>query len=355
MIDTAIVGAGLAGLTCARHLADAGASVRLLEKARGPGGRMSTRRTGDPERPLAFDHGAQYFTARDPAFRAEAAGWVDAGVAAPWEGLRGRIRVLEGGRVREAEGNTERLVGVPAMNAIPRHLARGLPVQPDTRVTRLVRAGHAWVPWSHRDEPLGRYARIVLAVPAPQAAEILATVTDPSPELARVAARVAAVPMAPCWAVLLAFSQPLGDDLAPFDGAFVHGSPLAWVARSSAKPGRPDPGDGGPDCWVLHAGPDWSRRHLDEEPDRVAALLREALAEALGIQTERLPVADLYARAHRWRFALPEEPLDVPFLLAAGDGLAVCGDWCGGPRVEGAWLSGRALGRALLGDGTPAP
>ena len=60
----AIVGAGMAGIACARTLVQAGHRVTLFEKSAGIGGRMSTRRSQFG----TFDHGAQYFTVRDARF-----------------------------------------------------------------------------------------------------------------------------------------------------------------------------------------------------------------------------------------------------------------------------------------------
>ena len=81
----------MSGLVCARTLLDHGFKVSVFEKGRGPGGRMSTRRTEDE---LQFDHGAQYFTVRDRLFRRYVESWQHDGIVAPW---RGRIVVLSEG------------------------------------------------------------------------------------------------------------------------------------------------------------------------------------------------------------------------------------------------------------------
>jgi predicted NAD/FAD-dependent oxidoreductase len=108
--------------------------------------------------------------------------------------------------------------------------------------------------------------------------------------------------------------------------------------RDGSKPGRP-----GGECWVLHAGPGWSREHLEQDKSFVPAPLLDVFAQVTGVLAK--PV---HTVAHRWRYALPEEPLTLPYLHDEALGIAACGDWCGGPRVEGAWLSGVALARALL-------
>lgn len=141
--------------------------------------------------------------------------------------------------------------------------------------------------------------------------------------------------MSPCWAVMAAFADPLDLEM---DAAFVHRSPLAWVARNAAKPGRPDG-----EAWVLHATPGWTRRNLERPRDEVADELIEAFAAAVGAGLPR----SAYRAAHLWRFALPE-PLADPCLFDPALRLAACGDWCAGPRVEGAFLSGCAAAGRLL-------
>ncbi|MDY7091546.1 MAG: FAD-dependent oxidoreductase [Acidobacteriota bacterium] len=343
-LEVAVVGAGLAGLACARTLADHGHRVRVFDKARGVGGRMSTRRAEE----LRYDHGAQYFTARNARLRRWVDSWCQAGVVARWEG---RIAVLEEGTVELKKSTTERFVGVPGMNALCKHLSQEAGTQElgtqdleltlQTRVTRLLRdesaenGGPAWRLEAEDGSELGSYDAVVVTAPATQAAELLEAA---APRLA-VAARKAET--APCWAVMVTFPQPLELD---FDGAFVHGSPLSWIARNASKPGRPEG-----ESWVLHASPEWSREHLELSREEVAPLLLEALRRAVGkLGSPALAGDPAHLTAHRWRYALPTEPLPEPCLFDPELHLAAAGDWCGGPRVEGAFLSGcAAAGRTL--------
>ena len=78
--DVLIIGAGISGLTCAASLRAAGLSPKVIEKSRGIGGRMATRRAGA----LSFDHGAQFLTAKSEPFRQEVARITAAGAAAEW-------------------------------------------------------------------------------------------------------------------------------------------------------------------------------------------------------------------------------------------------------------------------------
>lgn len=306
----AVIGAGLAGLACASSLAEAGAQVDLFDKARGPGGRMSTRRAETPLGEAAFDHGAQYFTARGSGFRAQVERWVEAGTVAPWPAAGG-----------------EAFVGVPGMNAPVRALASELSVAWGRQIQSLTRDGVAWR-LDGPDGPVGSYETVVVAVPAEQAAALLQG-HDPA-----MAATAAASRTDPCWTVMAAFDRrlPIDVDTLREQGA------LGWAARNSAKPGRP-----GLEAWVLQASPAWSRAHLEDAPETVCAALLEALEAAAGVP---LP-EPVMTQAHRWRYARSAQGQDQA-LWSPSAGLGCCGDWLIGPRVECAWDSGQALAVRIL-------
>lgn len=325
-LEVAVIGAGLAGLACARRLRESGHAVTIFEKSRGPGGRASTRREGA----LAFDHGAQYFTVRDPEFRSIVDGWRKLGVAVRW---CGRVSVLGDGGGGAAGAEVERWVGVPGMSALGRQLAAGLDVRYGTRVAALAREGDGWRLGGEDGAELGRFQAVVVSAPPAQTAALLEAV---SPALAT---RAAGVAMAPCWAVMAAFESSLE---LPFGGAFVRGrSPLSWVACDSSKPGRRADAE----TWVLHAAPGWSEAHLEDQPELVAAALLGAFGEALARRVDRPG----HLRAHRWRYALPLADIEERCLMDESGSIVVCGDWCGGPRIEGAVLSGLAAARVLVG------
>ncbi|MEO1084907.1 MAG: FAD-dependent oxidoreductase, partial [Acidobacteriota bacterium] len=326
----AIIGAGMAGLVAGRTLSDAGHAVRLFDKGRRPGGRLSTREVRDNV--LAFDHGAQYFTARHPGFRRAVDSWVEEGAVAPW---RGRVIELDQGEVRSRSDTDERFVGVPGMNAAAASLAKGLDVECGVRIEDVSPLDEGGYRLKRDDGRPGDVFDVVLVTTPPaQAAPLLAA----SPVLSR---RAAAAEMLPCWAAMVAFEQPLfdSDDAARFDGAFVRNSPLAWVARDGSKPER------GGETWVLHADVAWTEEHLDDDFDHAARLLLTAFFEALG----KDPVEPRHLRAHRWRYARPGAPVgevlwDPKRYLGAG------GDWSFAARVEGAFLAGQALAGRVLGQ-----
>ncbi|MEI6644242.1 MAG: FAD-dependent oxidoreductase [Novosphingobium sp.] len=311
MRSVAIIGAGMAGLSCAEVLAKEGWQVTLFDKGRKAGGRMASRRLDTGHGPATFDFGAQYFTVRDSGFAAQVAQWAEAGLAERWP---------------EAGGDA--WIGAPAMNAVLGDMAARHDVRFTHHVSGLAREGGRWRLLGE-GMPGEQFDAAVLALPAEQAAPIL-TLHDF--ELARTALFARSQP---CWSGMFAFPDPLthGPNILRDHGI------LAWAARNSAKPGRE-----GPESWVVQATPQWSTMHLERTPEDIGPLLLAALGEATGAPVP----APLAHSIHRWRYA-----------LSAGTGLGclwnetlrigACGDWLLGPRVECAWISGRTLAKRMLG------
>ena len=328
-LPVAVIGAGLAGLSCAHSLLQAGHAVHVFDKARGPSGRMSTRRSEDDNGPWQCDHGAQYFTARDPAFRAEVARWQQAGVAALWNA---RLASFDGNAWTTPATPLERFVGTPRMTSpaawLVQHLGEPALAQWQTTVQRL---DHTEGGWSITSAEHGlhsqHYSAVLLAVPAPQAVPLIAPVAPAGAALATSAR------MRGSWAVMLRYASPVA---MPWEGAFINAGPLRWVARDSSKPGRT-----GQEAWLLHASPEWSEAHIEDSADAVTAALLAAFA-ALGGPA---PVA---STAHRLRYADTEPALTQGSWWDAQMRLGLCGDWLHGGKVEGAWLSGRALAQQVL-------
>ncbi|HKK52232.1 MAG TPA: FAD-dependent oxidoreductase [Myxococcota bacterium] len=329
----AVVGAGMSGMSAARDLARAGREVVVFDKARGVGGRMPTRRHESG----AFDHGAQYFTARSEAFRQQVADWCERGVAAPWQARV--VRAAPGGVLSESDGEV-RHVGVPKMSGLARDLVAGLEAQLEIRcgerVAAIEREGAGWRLDVAGSESAGSgiFEAVALAIPAPQALALL-------PEgfgVPSLRDRLARVEIDPCQAVLVHFEAPVD---VPLDAAFVAESPLAWIARNTSKPGRPEA-----ECWVLHGTPEWSRQHVETDPEEVQARLLEAFASVL----DRPLPEPLSASSHRWLHAKTKTPAGRDCEWLPTERIGLCGDWMRGSRVEDAFLSGRSLAARMIGE-----
>ncbi|OOG23783.1 hypothetical protein B1C78_10260 [Thioalkalivibrio denitrificans] len=322
-LDTVIIGGGMAGMACAVGLGLTDREAIVLERNVHPGGRMSGLRADGYE----FDAGAQYLTVRDPLFRAQVDTWLAEQRVAPWQGW---VVEVDRGDFFNRDA-VELFVAQPSMGALVRHLARYCDVRERTRVASVVREDSLWRLFDERGEEQACCRELVLAVPAPEACDLLGS---QSPALTE---RIAHFETTACWAVMLGFEEALP---VPFDAAYVNQSPLGWVARNNSKPGRASR-----EAWVLHATPEWSAVHADLGDSEVLAHLLRALESALDLDA----VDPLFAEARFWPHAAPIHTLGQPFLRDASQGLSLCGDWCLGPRVEAAWLSGHALSECLAG------
>jgi renalase len=310
MIDVAIIGAGITGLACAQMLTRAGQSCVLFDKGRGVGGRVATRRTET----MQFDHGAQYVTARDPAFAVALEALADRRAVAFWDDGAGRRHI----------------VGTPGMSALARALGAGLDIRQNAQVSRLTPTPGGWMLQIGDSELLA--ARVVVTVPAPQVAALLGVGHPLTGQLSEVR-------IAPCLTLMAGIRGP-----APFVSRSAPDEPLAWIAQDSSKPGRPQ---GDALAWVAQASPAFSTLHLEADPATMVRLMLPLLCDRLGVG----PDAVTQAAAHRWRYARVITALGQPFLRDASGELYLGGDWCIGPRVEAAWHSGTAIAADMLGAG----
>jgi renalase len=330
----AIVGAGLAGLVCARQLQEQGNHVVVYEKSSEISGRMATHQTELG----GFDHGAQYFTASSESFKQAIVAWRKAGWVSAWDG---KLVVLENGQAQPAGRSAERLkqryVAVPGMSALGQQLAQTLDVRTEQLVKGIEAHGDQWLLKVETETvpvnaSAGPFDAVVLAVPAAQALPLLRI----APKLA---AQAEQARFAPCWALLLGFQDSL--DLR-YDGAWVQTSRLAWIARDSSKQRRR-----AGEHWIAHASTAWSIEHFDDDVERAKEKLLKAFHEATGSQ-----VQPLYASVHRWRFAHAIQPVPGECLWDGVQRIGACGDWFetgleGSGRVENAYLSGMAMAESL--------
>lgn len=308
----AVVGAGIAGVSCALALREAGIGVRLLDRGKRIGGRMAVRTVEG--RPV--DVGASYLTARSEPMRALVARWVARGLLHEWTdtfhlaGPEG-LRAPKMGRVR---------YGTPGgLRSLVEDLADGLPVE-HPRDVGAVGPG----PVVDGVE----YAAVVLAMPDPQARDLVSD--DDAEARALLAGRE--------WEPALALAAGWDERCWPgsFDGAFVEDSAvLSWVADDGRRRGDDAP------VLVAHSTPVLAASRLDEPDSAAEPMLRE-LRAVLGIARE-----PAWVLVQRWSLARPHEAREEAYGLT-GNGIGLCGDgWHGPPRIEAAYLSGRALGQEL--------
>jgi predicted NAD/FAD-dependent oxidoreductase len=303
----------MAGLMAGRRLLERGIEVTMLDKGRGPGGRMATRFFGD----AVLDHGAQFITVRDETFRRHVEAWLDEGGLVEWS--RGFDRA-DGKPVADRFPHYR---GRRGMHDVPRRLARNLPLKSGERATAVVHDDQGWFVQVEGGDP-HRADALLLTPPVPQSLELVGSLLPREKEEA-----LRAIEYAPCIAVLARLTGP--SRLEEPGALRMPGEPLEWMADNHLKGISPDA-----HAVTLHAGPAFSRSHWDHELEATARTLLEAAAPWIGTGIEAFQV-------HRWRYSKPVRLHHEAFLTVEDPyPLVFAGDAFNGPRVEGAALSGLA-------------
>ncbi|AOS45934.1 protoporphyrinogen oxidase [Lacunisphaera limnophila] len=308
---TVIIGAGISGLLLAQALHESGQGPILIDKSRGVGGRMATKRVGE----AVFDSGAQFFTVRDATFQAHTERWRQAGLVADWP-----------------DSPHRRLIGRPAMTAVPKALAVDLDLRREHRATAVRRlADGTWTITLADREPLAA-SRLILTCPVPQALALLDAGQTSLP--ADLRAALDRLTYHPCLALLVTLAGP--SAVPPAGVAFGDG-PVRWIADNTLKGVAP----GVPAAVTIHAAAGFSAEHYAAPEADVTARLLAAVSDLLGA------AAVTSTTLHRWKFSEPKATYPTPSLWRPDLQLGFAGDCFGGPKVEGAALSGLHLAASL--------
>ncbi len=328
LLDLAIIGAGISGLAAAQVVRASGKSVAVFDKGRAPGGRIATRRIGA----AVFDHGAQFFTVRDDAFATTVLQWQASGVVAPWcHGFPSSDGEATGedGHVRYFCPN--------GMIGIVKHLSSDLPpdsILVDHKITKISHEGDHWC-IDVENRPTVRAKAVLVTAPAPQVPAFFSD--DALAESCRMIAHD--VQFDPCLALMILAGPSEAAASFPAPGGRRFDSPvLSWGADNHCKGISPVAGS-----VTLHGCTEFSRVNFAADD----LLVAREMVVAAGLSTATLGDPTRW-QLKRWRYAIPANPHPDRYRQISSSPLAVlAGDAFGGPRIEGAWLSGVAAGKFL--------
>lgn len=329
MVDIVVVGAGMAGLICAQQLRQAGYAVIVVEKSRGLGGRVATRRLQE----TCADHGVRYLEPQGKWSQQLIDVLRDRHILKPWIDT---IHQLDHqGQIHPMDRHP-RYVASDGMTAIAKFLATGLEIWRGQRVVAIDSNRQLWhltLETADAETATLTARAIVLAIPAPQALALLEPLTELPSDLL---ANLRSVEFEPCLTAIAVYQsdrQPAASDLPWRVMTFANHADLDWVGLDSSKrlhPAQP--------IFVLHSSAAFAQAHLE------AADLQAVGAKLLAEAAQVMPWLDQPERfqVHRWRYAFVKTAWRSPHLTAEIPLPLVCsGDWCGGTQIEAALNSGQ--------------
>ncbi|NMF85639.1 NAD(P)-binding protein [Nodosilinea sp. P-1105] len=347
--DVVVVGAGLSGIIAAQRLARLGCAVLVVDKSRGLGGRLATRRVLDQR----VDHGCRFLDDTANPELSPVPALIQAGVLQSWQPL---VFHLQGSTLAPCADFQPCWVAPQGMTTVAKVLAQNLTIWQRWQATQITPQGSAWTidgltpagltPAEHQPSLTAR--AVILAIPAPQIVPLVQKAAAQNSALQGFMAPMANVLFDPVMTMMAGYPPSL--DLAfplqtaPPAGWMVYGQDhptLAWAGLDSGK--RVLPGD---PVVVMHSTPGFAQAHLDAANlDNVGQQLLASVAPQMGPGL----TTPTWMQVHRWRYGLVRQPLggkvlstpDLPTLIG-------CGDWCRGKTVEAAIASGHDAAEQIM-------
>lgn len=342
--EVIVIGAGMSGCVVAHNLHRAGVQVLVLDKARGTGGRLSSKRLVSEDFDISVDLGAQYFELSDDRFE-------------NFSSEADQLIVERLDLAGDDQASRARVHARSRNSSVCRSLLSSIDVAFGSRVESAVWNGDHWCIQVEQKEMVDGVAhkqmrtlsapKLVLAVPPKQAADLLG-------EQHSLFSRLSQVAHAPQWVVTLVLpkDQMRRSALRRYQDCGVLPSDiLGHVYLDHEKLGRTKSTKF--DVVVLHARADWTGAHLDLSKEQAFQALSQALFELTGESPHRVMSTVLAGHTHRWLYARPEAStrLNGEYIQLAEQGLSVCGDYFSSGSdygVESAFLSASAASKALL-------
>ena len=316
-----VVGAGISGSVCAWRLARDGHEVTLVEKGRGVGGRMATRRMEGAR----IDHGAQFFTVRDPRMKELLSLWENEEAVVPWyDHIPGRSDVPTGQRYRGTDGMTS-----PA-----KVLAKEFNVETSFFLQKIQRERNIWTLSEKDDSQRSLEAdHLVLTIPSVQLLELFQRshyrLEDDTMK------SLQSIRHTRCLAVLGIMDRPSSFK---HPGTLTHPVPeIDWISDNQVKGISPEP------ACTIHASDEYSQKFWDA-PDS------ERIPPLLSVAEEHLHAKITSWSSHRWGFAKPVVTFGATHWHSEDRAITLAGDGFGGERIEKAAMSGWDAAEAIIGN-----
>ena len=221
--NIAVIGAGLAGTTIASKM-NKKFDVKVFEKSRRVGGRMSTRK----EAPFIFDHGAQFFKIKTSDFKNYLSELFSQQIIQPWNFRLAYFDGLNLSKIKFIKDKDKFYVGVPNMDTIIKHLSKNCNVILNTKIERIIKEKDKWNLYDQNKKSYGTYDWVVLSLPARQSLELITEKISFYPLIEE-------IQMKGCFSLMVGMSESLNLD---YDAALIENEDIAWIAVNNSKPSR---------------------------------------------------------------------------------------------------------------------
>ncbi len=333
--DVVVIGAGLSGLMCAQTLQQQGYRVIILDKSRGVGGRVATRRIDN----IPIDHGLPYLEIQGSNTKNLIQQLQKSNILQLWQS---NIYQFDVNQNLQESPSLKCYVSTSGINAIAKYLATDLDIHKQCRVTKIkITKNRSWeIIYNLEANFASIYGKtLVIAIPAPQAVELLTTINNQLPSAFLTQLR--SVTFHPCIAVMAEYDSKYLTQLPSWQGVKLEtNSDLAWIAIDSSKREHPTK-----PIFVLHSTAQFAQNYL--ETSDLIPVGKSLLKTAAFLL---LPWLDSPQKlqVHRWRYAIPHHHLSIPYLFTDTPlPLVCCGDWCQGNNIESALNSGLIAGKFI--------
>ncbi|MDX2254447.1 MAG: FAD-dependent oxidoreductase [Pseudanabaenaceae cyanobacterium bins.39] len=333
MKDVIVIGAGLAGLTCAQQLKQSGLDVTIVEKSAGVGGRMATRRLQG----TWVDHGAQLISIKSDDFDRFIRKLQEKGIVREW--TRNVYQLSTSGLLPPDDDKRHQRYCCPlGMTAIAKYLASDLNIINNARITGVSHRDDVWQLTSDRQEILTTKV-IISTIPAPQFLPLFEDVLTAAPSFLQA---VRSVKFAPSVTIMAGYNASMHVPVEWQAIRCVKDPILDWISYDSSK----HPDNSLQPVFVLQSTAEFAKQSM-EEPDLEIA--GKPLLNQAGKLLAKWLASPEWWQVHRWRYALAEESLGVSCLSTKVPLPLVCaGDWCAGKNIEAAFHSGLAAAGSAI-------
>ena len=322
--NIAVIGAGLAGTTIASKIKGK-FDVKIFEKSKGVGGRMSTRK----ETSFIFDHGAQFFKVKTPHFKNFLSELFSQQIIQPW---KFKLAYFQGQNLRKIQlikDADKFFVGVPDMNSIIKHLCKNCNVILNTKIEKIIKQKGKWNLYDQNEKSYGLYDWVILSLPAEQSLELISKKISFYPLVEK-------IKMKGCYSLMIGMNKPMNLN---YDAAIIENEDIAWLAINNSKPCRMNNY-----CLLINSSFEFASKNINSSKDSVLKHLLNVSGKLINYDLRKSSIMKI----HQWKYVEAKCSPIENYFIDHEEKVAVCGDWFINSRVEGAFLSANELAREII-------